>query len=167
MPRRNPGLFSRVTRDNLSFVIAGLDPAIQFFAKMMDARVKPGHDASIWECALGSFSASNSQHQTGKRHRPCYLRRGGVFSPFFRSPPTRVGAPGRRRSGLRNRPWRAIIGRSPRTTTDTPLPGAAASGCAPRLTDGAGAFPVLHCGHALSAAAPPLLIKRRLRRRPR
>src|SRR5436190_21130435 len=29
----------------LSFVIAGLDPAIQLLAKRMDARVKPGHDA--------------------------------------------------------------------------------------------------------------------------
>src|SRR5438270_13424234 len=29
----------------LSFVIAGLDPAIQILAKRMDGRVKPGHDA--------------------------------------------------------------------------------------------------------------------------
>jgi hypothetical protein len=31
-------------RRNVSFVIAGLDPAIQLLAKRMDARVKPGHD---------------------------------------------------------------------------------------------------------------------------
>jgi hypothetical protein len=29
---------------NFSFVIAGLDPAIHPFRKMMDARVKPAHD---------------------------------------------------------------------------------------------------------------------------
>jgi hypothetical protein len=28
-------------------VIAGLDPAIHLLAKMMDARVKPGHDSSF------------------------------------------------------------------------------------------------------------------------
>jgi len=38
----------------LSAVIAGLDPAIHFLRKMMDARVKPAHDVdraihAIWD----------------------------------------------------------------------------------------------------------------------
>jgi hypothetical protein len=32
-----------VKRETVEFVIAGLDPAIQLLAKMMDARVKPAH----------------------------------------------------------------------------------------------------------------------------